>query len=109
VAVAVPSDSPQPAGVEVKETIKDAGVSVMVTVASLEHEVPGIETVTVYDPSANPDASGVVWPLDQMKLYAPGGSTIALAVPFDNPQPDIVDVRETEKEADMSSTITFAT
>ena len=34
---------------------------------------------------------------------------MALAVPFDNPQPDIVDERETEKEAAMSSTTTFAT
>ena len=34
---------------------------------------------------------------------------MALAVPFDNPHPDIVDDMETEKEADISSTDTLAT
>jgi hypothetical protein len=92
-----------------KETINEAGVSVIVTLASSEHVVPVIETVTVYVPSANPDACGPVCPSDQMKSYEPGGSTIALAVPFDNPHPDIVDEMETEKEADTSPTNTFAT
>ena len=34
---------------------------------------------------------------------------MALAVPFDNPHPDMVDVRETEKETGMSCTWTLAT
>jgi len=95
--------------VEAKVTTKEAGVSLIVTLASSEHDVPGIDTVTVYDPSANPDACEPVCPLDQMNVYEPGGSTMALAVPFDNPHPDIVDETETEKEEDMSSTITLAT
>jgi hypothetical protein len=95
--------------VPVNETTNEAGVSVIITLASSEHVVPEIETVTVYDPSAKPDTCGPVCPLDQMNSYEPGGSTIALAVPFDNPQPDIVDEMETEKAADISSTITFAT
>lgn len=65
--MAVPSVSPQLAGVAVKETTKEAGVSVTVTLASSEHEVPAIETVTVYVPFANPVACGPVCPLDQMK------------------------------------------
>jgi len=107
--VAVPSDNPQLAWVAVNETTNEAGVSVIVTLASSEHEVPVIETVTVYEPFANPDACGPVCPLDQMKSYEPGGVTMALAVPFDNPHPDIVDDMETEKEADISSTDTLAT
>jgi hypothetical protein len=109
VAVAVPSDSPQLALVEVRETTKDAGASVIVTLASSEHEVPAIDTVTVYEPPANPDAWGPVCPLDQMKSYEPGRSTVAVAVPFDNPHPDMVDVMETEKETGMSDTMTLAT
>ena len=107
--MAVPSDNPQLAWVEVKETTNEAGVSVIVTLASSEHDVLIIETVTVYEPSAKPEACGPVCPLDQMKSYAPGGVTMALAVPFDNPHPDIVEEMETEKEAAISSTDTLAT
>jgi hypothetical protein len=95
--------------VEVNETTNEAGVSVTVTLASSAHVVPGIETVTVYVPFANPDACGPVCPLDQTKSYAPGGVTMALAVPFDNPHPDIVDEMETEKVTDTSCTTTLAT
>ena len=45
--MAVPSDNPQLAWVAVNETTNEAGVSVMATLASSEHEVPVIETVTV--------------------------------------------------------------
>ena len=47
VAVAVPSDIPQLACVLVIEMANEAGISVIVTLASSEHVVPEIETVTV--------------------------------------------------------------
>jgi len=79
----------------VNETTNEAGISVIVTVASSVQVVPVIETVTVYDPSVNPDICEPVCPFDQMKSYAPGGVTIAVAVPLDNPQPEFVDEIET--------------
>jgi hypothetical protein len=54
-AVAVPLDNPHPAGVVVTPTVKVAGISSTVAVASFEQFVPGIVTVTVYVPALTPD------------------------------------------------------
>lgn len=67
-ADAVPSEIPQLAGVDVKDTTKEAGVSVTVTLACCVQEVPVIETVTVYVPADKPVACGPVCPLDQRNI-----------------------------------------
>ena len=53
-AVAVPLFIPHPAGVVVTLTVKAAGNSSTVVVATFEQLVPGIVTVTVYVPAFTP-------------------------------------------------------
>ena len=60
--MAVQSCSPQLACVPLTETTNEAGNSVIVTLASSEHVLPEIETVTVYVPAASPVAVALVPP-----------------------------------------------
>lgn len=63
-AEAVPLFNPQPAGVVVTVTVKAAGNSSTVIVATFEQLVPGIVTVTVYVPAFTPVNLLLVCPLD---------------------------------------------
>ena len=63
-AVAVPVGCPQPDGVDVVDTVKEAGSSPITTSMDCEQEVPGTVTVTEYVPALNDVAWGVACPSD---------------------------------------------
>lgn len=94
-AVAVPLDNPHPDIVDVTETEKDPDMSVTTTLVEYMQDVPGLETVTSYDPAESPDTLDPVCPLDQVYVYWSGGLTSMVAAPSDPPQVDGVVVKVT--------------
>jgi hypothetical protein len=56
--------NPHPDGEELKERLNEGGNWSIVALTIFEHDVPGIETVTVYDPASTPDNWLPVWPFD---------------------------------------------
>ena len=94
IALAVPFDNPQPDIVDEMVTEKEADTSSTNTLATFVHDVPGFDTVTLYDPAANPEIVELLCPLDHAYVYVPDGLTKTVAVPSDPPQVDWVVVKE---------------
>ena len=75
-------------------TEKEADTSSTNTLATFVHDVPGFDTVTLYDPAANPEIVELLCPLDHAYVYVPDGLTKTVAAPSDPPQVDWVVVKE---------------
>ena len=61
-----PLFNPHPAGVELKVRLNEGGNCSIVVLTIFKHDVPAIETVTVYDPAGTPDNWLPVCPFDHV-------------------------------------------